>query len=76
MLHHESHELGGITTNVEEVKAVLLDKGLKGGVGSNADAVAVGVLQYLPQGNEGLDITARADDLNDNVKARRWLLTR
>lgn len=76
MLHHEGHELGGVATNTEEVEVILFHEGLKDGVGGNANAVTIGVPQYLAQGDERLDIATRADNLNDNVEAGRRLLAR
>lgn len=39
-----------------------------------ADAVAVGIPQDLAEGDEGLDITSGAYNLNNNVEFRRWCL--
>lgn len=71
VLDHERHELGGVATNVEELEAIVLDKLLKGSVGGDADAVAVGIAEGLAEGDKGLDVAAGADDLDDNVELRR-----
>lgn len=68
ILDHEGHELGGISPNSKEFQAILLDKLLKGSVGSNSNAMAVRILKYLTERNEGLDIAARPHDLYDNIQ--------
>ncbi len=40
---HEGHEFSGIAPNGEEFQAILLDELLKCGVGSNSNAMAIGI---------------------------------
>lgn len=74
VLHHERHEFGGVTSNTEELQPILLDKVLESRVSSDANPMAVCVLQDLAQSNERLDIAAGADNLNDNIQLGRRLL--
>ena len=76
MPHHKSHEFCGVTANVEEVEAILLDEGLKGPMSGNAYPMTVRILKHLSQGDKRLDISTRAHDLDDDVEARRRFLAR
>lgn len=76
MLDHEGHELGRVAADAEELEAILLHEGLKGGMCCYTDPMAVGISQHLAQGHKGLDISPRAHDLNHDIQAGRGLLAR
>jgi hypothetical protein len=76
ILDHEGHELGRIAADAEELQSVLLDELLESRVSGNANPVAVRLGKNFAQGHEGLDVAARADDLNDDIKTRRRDLPR
>ena len=75
ILHHISHQLFRIPSNRIELQAMILDEFLEYVVGCKAYAVAM-FLQLVPEGDERLDITSTADDLNDNIESNcpRWAL--
>lgn len=76
VLDHEGHELSGVAPDAEELEAILLDERLKGRMGGDADSVAVCVLEDLAEGDKGLDVTSRANNLDDDVELRGRGLTR
>lgn len=76
VLDHEGHKLGGVASDVEELELILLDKGLKGRMSGDAHAVAVGIFEDLSQGDEGLDVTPRSNNLDDDIELRRGRLSR
>lgn len=57
-----------VAANGVELEAGGADEGAEGVVRGEADAVAV-VLQFGAERDEGLDVAARADDLDDDVEA-------
>lgn len=71
MFDHEGHELGWVSSDIEELEIIFLDKFLKGRVGSYADSMTVCFLEDFSQGDKRLDITSRTDDLDDNVELGR-----
>lgn len=71
VLHHEGHQLGWVTANVEELEAVLLYKLLEGTVSREADSMPILVLEDLAEGNKWLYITTRAHHLDHNVQWKR-----
>lgn len=69
VLDHESHKLGGVTADGEELQAaVLLDKLLEGRVGCYPHTMSVIILQDLADLDERLNVSTRADDHDDNVQ--------
>ncbi len=74
VLDHEGHQLSWVSADVEELEPVLLDKRFEVGMGGHSHAVAVCVAEDLAQGDEGLDIASRPDDLDDHIQARGWCL--
>lgn len=76
VLDHKGHELSGVAANTEEFKIILLDEFLKSRVGGYTDSVTVCVFEYFSKCNKWLDITSRANNLNDNVELWRGGLTR
>lgn len=76
VLDHKGHEFSGIAPDSEEFQPIFFDELLECSMGSNSDAVAVGIFQYLPESDEGLDISPRPHDLYDDIQLGRRFLTR
>ena len=68
VLNHKGHQLRGVATNFKELQSIFLNKFLKRAVGCQADAVAILAFQLTAEGNEGLDISSRANDLDYHVE--------
>ena len=71
VLDHVGHERGRVAADGEELEPVLLDEALEDRVRADAHAVRVRrLLQDLADGDEGLDVAARPDDVDGDVEAR------
>lgn len=66
---HERHELCRVTANTEEFKAMFLNKTLKGRMSSDSNSMTVFIFERFSQGDKGLNVTPRTDDLNDEIKS-------
>lgn len=62
------HQLGRIAADGIEFEAAVADEVLEIGVGCDADAMAMIMLQFGAEGDERLYVTATPGDLNDNVE--------
>jgi hypothetical protein len=54
---HERHKLGRVTTYIEELEIVLLNRSLEHSVSGNADSMTILLLQGEPQSEEWFDIS-------------------
>ena len=69
ILDDKGHELLRIPANAEEFKAMAFHKRLKGRVSRDTHAMAV-LSETQADGNEWLNVAARADELDDNIHWR------
>lgn len=69
--HHVGHQGAWITSNAEELDALLFDKVLEDGMRTNADAmIERRARELLGDGDEGLDISSRSHNVNGHVQTR------
>lgn len=70
VLDHKCHQLFGIATNIEELESHLNNIFAERQMGGKSNSMSV-LLEFLAQSHEWLDITARSNNLYDDIQAQR-----
>lgn len=65
---HKCHQLCRVTTYIEELQAIFLNELFECSMCCQPHSMAIFTLEHLAERNEWLDISSRANHVNDNVK--------